>query len=98
MNDAVPAQIDQITTDHILGIIVVQAFKVSKLPLFVGRSDQIGNLNIELFIATIADEVDLGIVQLADLDLIATAPLFQLDDIFIQLITVELFALFDDVS
>ena len=49
----------------------MQPLKITELPFFIGGSDQVSNLNIELFISTVADKINFGVVQLADLNFIA---------------------------
>ena len=75
----------------------MQSLKITELPFFIGGSDQVSNLNIELFISTVADKINFGVVQLADLNFIATAPHFQIYDVLIQLVAVKLFAFLDNV-
>ena len=75
----------------------MQPLKITELPFFIGGSDQVSNLNIELFISTVADKINFGVVQLADLNFIATAPHFQIYDVLIQLVAVKLFAFLDNV-
>ena len=47
----------------------MQPLKITELPFFIGGSDQVSNLNIELFISTVADKINFGVVQLTDLNL-----------------------------
>ena len=75
----------------------MQPLKITELPFFIGGSDQVSNLNIELFISTVADKINFGVVQLADLNFIATAPHFQIYDVLIQLVAVKFFAFLDNV-
>ena len=83
MYNTVPAQVDHVTADYILGIVIVYLFKVAEFPFSIVIRDKIRYLNIELLTILIADKVDLFVIKLAYYDLIATAEHFKEYDIFI---------------
>lgn len=82
MFDPVPAHIKLIQRDHILREVIPDAVIRSKLTgNRIFGCKQIGNLNIQLFSALIANKVNLPVPGSADRDLIASAKQFQINNV-----------------
>ena len=82
MLDAITAHVKLIHGNNILGEVVPDGIICAKLPddgFF--RSQEIGDLNIQLFSALIAYKVDLLFSNPANCDLIAPAQQLQIDDV-----------------
>ena len=73
MNNPVSAHIYDITTDHILWIVIINLFQISKLPLNTIFRQNICHLDIKFFLAFIADKINFLRVQLAYLNVIPAA-------------------------
>ena len=80
--DSVPAHVELVQGDHILGEIVPDAVVDPELPVDGLRGgQQVGDLDIELLAPLFADEVDLLVPGLAHGDGVAPAQQLQIDDV-----------------
>ena len=82
MLDAVPAHVELVQGDYILGEIIPDAVVDPELPVDSFRGgQQVGDLDIELLAPLFADEVDLLVPGLAHGDGVAPAQQLQIDDV-----------------
>ena len=82
MFDPVPAHVELVQGDHILGEIVPDAVVDPEFPVDGLRGgQQVGDLDIELLAPLFADEVDLLVPGLAHGDIVAPAQQLQIHDV-----------------
>ena len=82
MLDAVPAHVELIQGDHILGEVVPDAVVDPEFPVDGLRGgQQVGDLDIELLAPLFTDKVDLLVTGFADGDGVAPAQQLQIHDV-----------------
>ena len=82
MLDPIPAHVELVQGDYILGEVVPDGVVDPELPIDRLRGgQQVGDLDIELLVPLFADEVDLLVAGLADGNGVAPAQQLQIDDV-----------------